>query len=370
VFGYYLIYLIVFYMSNKMSDIDKELTASAMRGASEYYAVAINSTKALHERIIDGSILRGQIASTEISNVSNLLSASLLLNDLSVVKYLNTGKIKVTIPPSHHFTSLFGVDRIMIRVSPETLHKHNIDSSNPNFAPCFLFSESEEIKKLMDDLVRFIEAGNVIFQPSRAILARQKPLPTIKSKWTLIGVHEFQPLDLWEPDSPNVTSKPTPLVLENTIPTDKILFEVVLPFVSGVPFSDLYSLIYDEHDLITTFRVSLKDAVHNANIKNFHANEFVRDVLNPKIEQIARKFKTLERVYNIKTGAATIGTIVLAYTAAVTGGPIKGLLAVASASGFGVLANTYADYIAKRDELKGDPFYLLWKCKKNTVNKQ
>ena len=73
--------------------------------------------------------------------------------------------------------------------------------------------------------------------------------------------------------------------------------------------------------------------------------------------------RSLQRVHRLKVGGAALGSVALAFTSASTGGVGAGLLAIASAGGFGLLANQYSDYVGKRDELRQDPFYFLWKCK-------
>ena len=323
----------------------------------------MDSARELHQRATAGATLRGQIYSRDTAETSKLLSASLVLNDLSVIHYLGHGKINVTIPWPERYPTMFGVDQVRFRVSLETLDEQNIDRSNPNLSPCFMYSEGPELTEFMANLSTLIESGKVLFQPSRAIMGRQKSDGSNGDKWAIIGVDDLLPLDAWEPVLRGDSSAPTPLVLNHGGTEGHTLFEIVLPYVSGIALPDLCRLLEDEADLVASFRASLKDAIRQAKSKELHTFEFVKDVVEPKVGQIGRKFKILERIHGTKIGAATVGTIALAYTAASAGGVGAGLLAVASASGFGVLTNQYTDYLAKREELKNDPFYLLWKCK-------
>jgi hypothetical protein len=93
--------------------------------------------------------------------------------------------------------------------------------------------------------------------------------------------------------------------------------------------------------------------------------EMVNDVVQPRVIAIDRKLRSLQRIHKLKIGGAAMSSVALAFTASASAGAIgTGLLALASAGGFGFIANQYSDYMAQRDELQQDPYYFLWRARR------
>jgi hypothetical protein len=346
-----------------MNDIDKQLSSAALAGPDQYFTRVIAATRLLHERFSESHALTGIIHGNDIEKIRGLLSVSLILNDRTSVRYLGKGELKVSLFQPDAYIAAFGSKNVIFNLTEDDFKKHSIDTKNPNLIPSFFYSDGKEMKPLMSSLIPFIEHGSVVFQPTRSITAKRKNDIDGRSSWTAIAVNEKKPLDDWQLEDESQSRQPLPVELNHSGSLGSTLFEITLPFVKGVPFKDLHALLTDETDLVSTFRSALKSVVRDAQKTGMSTSEMVHDIIDPKVSALARKLRTLHRIHRLKVGGAALGSIGLACTAASTGGIGAGLLATASAGGFGLLANQYSDYFAKRDELQNAPFYLLWRCR-------
>lgn len=346
-----------------MHPLDARLAAAVAQGPAAYLEAVMQQTRQLHDRFHNQGELTATISERDIRRLRSLLSVSLVLNDRTSVHYLGHGEVKIHIPPPDRYREMFGVDQIRFNLTPEQIEQYKIDRAQPSLSPCFFYSEGRELAPLLNALLPCIESGRVTLQPARAILTKQDRASGSESDWHVIGADDKATLDLWEPEEASSQGKPVPLTMTHAAPVGETLFEVAMPFLKGIPFRELEALLTNEGDIVASFRSSLKSAVREAVKNSSNVAEIVADVVNPRIGLLERKMKSLQRVHRIRVGGAALGSVALAFTSASTGGVGAGLLAIASAGGFGLLANQYSDYLAKRDELRQDPFYFLWKCK-------
>lgn len=346
-----------------MPSVDEQLAAAAALGPVAYFETVLEQTRPLHDRFYARGDLTATLAERDIRKLRSLLSVSLVLNDRTAVHYLGKGEVKLHIPPPDRYRAMFGVDQIRFNVTPEHIERYKIDRTHPSLSPCFYYSQGAELKPLLNALLPCIASGRVTLQPVRAILTKQDRSAGSDSDWHVIGADDKATLELWEPEEPAAQGKPLPLVMSHAGPVGETLFEVTMPFLQGVPFRELEALLIHEADIVAAFRSSLKTAVREAVKNGTSATEIVGDVVRPRLGLLERKMKSLQRVHRIKVGGAALGSVALAFTSASTGGVGAGLLAIASAGSFGLLANQYSDYVGKLEELRQDPFYFLWKCK-------
>jgi hypothetical protein len=344
-----------------MDSIDQKLAAAAREGPASYYAAVLKSTKVIHARTTSADRLNAVIVGSDVDRVKELLTASLVLNDCTSVVFNAPGHMKVSILEPQLYSEVFGSETIRFNVSDEQIREHGIDPKAPFLRPCFIYSDTSAQRPLLNALAPFIENGSVVFQPSRGILAKKEE----KNSWHVLGVDDNLPLDVWEPNTEGVTCRPTPIEIQGLGSTAPALFEVTLPYLKGVPLRALHALLSDEQDLVLAFRAAIRSAVRDASKSNLSAAEMFNDVVQPKVIALDRKLRSLQRIHRIKIGGAAMSSVALAFTAAATASSVgTGLLAVASAGGIGLLANQYSDYLGKRDELRHDPYYFLWKARR------
>lgn len=349
-------------MPRSVNDTDQDLLEAAKEGPAAYYPAVIRATRFIHERLNSVGRLSATIVGSDASRLKELLSASLVLNDCTAIVFAAKGELKVHLPPAEQFPAMFGCDAIRLRITPEQVMQYKIDMSNPALAPCFIYSESQVQKPLMNALLPFIERGSVVFRPSRGVIAKQGQ----PGAWQIIGVPDDQRLDIWVPETPQPLTSPVAMEIQGPIENGRTLFEVTLPFIKGVPLRDLAKLLADEEDGVQAFRAAVRSVVGEAVKSGRPSDELVNDVIQPKLLLLDRKLRSLQRIHGLKVGGAAMSSVALAFTATSAGQVGGSLLAIASAGGFGFIANQYADYVEKRDELHQDPYYFLWKVRRGT----
>ena len=344
-----------------MDATDQKLAAAAREGPKSYYAAVMEATKTVHARLTAPDKLTAVIVGSDVGRLRELLTASLVLNDCTSVVFNVKGELQVSIPEPHQYADMFGCETVRFNVSEDQIREHGIDPKTPLLRPCLIYSDNNAQRPLLNALAPFIENGSVVFQPSRGILSKKEE----PNAWHVLGVESKLPLDLWEPNSEGVVCRPTPIEIQGVGPTAPALFEVTLPFLKGVPLRALHAMLTDEQDLVLAFRSAIRSAVRDASKSSLTVAEMINDVVQPKVIALDRKLRSLQRIHRLKIGGAAMSSVALAFTAAASASSMgTGLLAVASAGGFGVVANQYSDYMARRDELQQDPYYFLWKARR------
>ncbi|WP_431049674.1 hypothetical protein [Roseateles sp. L2-2] len=345
------------------SAVDERLAQAARSGPAAYYPAVIEATREIHARLTAPDKLAARIYGGDVARLKDLLRVSVILNDYTSVGFNGPGDWKVTLPEPQRYLDMFGTEQLRFNVSREVMEANALDLENPMLGPCFLYSGSSAQRPLMTATAEFIESGNVMFQPSRGLVSK-KAAP---NSWHVMGVDAKQPLDVWEPD-PEATgvaaARPPRMEIEGPGTDVETLFEVTLPFLSGIPLRHLHGMHQEEQDLILAFRAAIRAAIRESKKSSLTAAEVVADVVQPKVAQIDRKLKSLRRVHGLKVAGAAVGTFALAFSAFRSAELVSGLLTLASASGVGILANQGADYLAKRDEVAMDPYYFLWKVRR------
>lgn len=147
-----------------------------------------------------------------------------------------------------------------------------------------------------------------------------------------------------------------------------VAFGLDLPFVGGIPIETLIRIRAEERDAFNRFKAALREAVKDrlaasANAEPaIMADEIRRDVIEPRVAEIARRLKAATRLAFKKSA---VGVALATFT---TGcGLIAGIAeSVALASGAAALSTSVMSAVAKRleqvDELRQDDMFFLWKA--------
>jgi hypothetical protein len=341
---------------------DARLRDAASQGPKEYYEAVLAETRQIHDRLNAADKLTAIVFGEDPDRIKDLLSASLILNDCTSVVFNAGGNLKVNVPMPSQYKSMFGTDVVRFNVSKEQIVEHGIDPINPSIQPCFFYTDTEAQRPLLNALLPFIEGGNVVFQPTRGVLTKSLQ----PKSWHIIGVDHKQPLDLWEPEPRTNQVRPKPLEVQSPNTSTEALFEITVPYLKGVPLRELHAMLRDEHDLVLAFRASIRTTVKESTKSGAAPADIINDVVRPKVIALDRKLRSLQRIHRLKVGGAAMSSVALAFTAASAGSLGGSLLAIASAGGFGFVANQYSDYLARLDELKQDPYYFLWKIRRSS----
>jgi len=181
-------------------------------------------------------------------------------------------------------------------------------------------------------------------------------------KFNTLDVSQFSSLESWEmTDESN--SRPVSLKYDNINNLDQnALFQITIPYLEGVDFNELAKILEDEEDLLSSFRYSIKQAI----LETKDTNDILtvrRDIIDPKVDALNRKFKSITNAHRFKIAGAAVGTVAMAYTAISTAGISSSIATVFGGGGFGLLGKEYSNHQEKTNELKDNPYYFLWRCK-------
>lgn len=346
-----------------MENLDSTLRDAARRSAADYFSLVVDSTQGVESRLIDETRLRGRIQSNELGEVTSLLSASLLLNDLSVVNCLGGGPTTVRHFSPKEIHKFLGSDDLIFHVDPRTLESADVDSAKPYLLPCFMYPTSGEIDGFLREASDLIADGRVIFQPNRCVIGRQRSSLPTQNHWAAFEVDSRSPFSRWNYAANVKASAPTKVMFDTANSRGTELFDVVLPIASGVPLRELNKLLNDEKDLVASFRESLKEAIRSSKNDGASTLEFVKDVVEPQLGSIQRRYKALKRTHTAKSSLTAVTSLALSYTMMDMTSTAAVLLGLAAGGGFHAVGTQIIDYRADLDQLKEERFYLLWRCK-------
>lgn len=329
-------------------------------GIDSYTRLYMDNIKAIHALTTDPKLLKSHINSS-VSTSKDLLRFSLIFNDLSLLTPNNTEQLSMVMLQPEWFQENFGTPGLTIMASIKKLKELGLNPENPEVYPAYVFPHGNEVDHLIDELFPFLESGKLVIQPERALF---HPVDTNENGGrNLQDIELSDNLDLncWEIANEQI-SRPVKISQSILTPSQNALFDITIPYLNGVEFSDLAKIIEDEGDLISSLRVSIKQVIDNsANLAN--PTEAARDIIDPRIDSINRRFRSIINTQSFKIAGAAIGTVALAYTSVATAGLTSALATIGGAGGVGALGKAYSDYREKINEVKGDPFYFLWRCK-------
>ncbi len=347
-----------------MKDVFRGLSFACKDGLDGYREEYLRHIKDIFLLLADQRLLKSQIKTNEIQKADSLLRFSLIFNELSLLTLSGGKELSMIMLQPQWYQDNFGVEGATFSVSEIKLMELGIDPENPAVAPSFLFPRGSETNNLVAELVPFIEKGRLLIQPDRALFVpKDDPQENGSRRWEAVNVSPFSPLEHWE-IAEEVTSRPILMDYQTTDHLDhKSLFEITIPYLEGVSFDDLAKILEDEGDLISGLRSSIKDALKSCG-SEVNPNEVVRDVVNPKVDAVNRKFRSIVGSHSFKIAGAAVGTVVLAYTSVTGSGLSSAIATICGSGGIGLLGKEYSSFKEKINSLKEDPYYFLWRCKK------
>lgn len=344
-----------------MSRIFKKLSSACLSGFNDYISVYQKNIKKILPILADNRILKSHIKTKEIDHAMSLLRFSLVFNDLSFMTYTGSEKVDLIVLDQEWLRKNIG-DEVIINTSKEKLDSLGIDYRNDYVAPMFMYPKGYEIDRLALELQPFIKNGKMLILPERMVMFYNKDSEG-RMYWKTLTISELSKLEQWELVYEQ-ESRPIPLIDQfNDQIKYKDLFEITIPYLEGVSFKNLSKILEDDGDLISSLRASIKIAIENCK-KGDDPNVIARDVIEPKVDQINRKFHSIINSYSFRIAGAAIGTVVLAYSAAITTGLSSSIATTFGSGGLGILGREYSSFKEKMNTLKENPYYFLWRCKK------
>ncbi|CUX28156.1 MULTISPECIES: hypothetical protein [Agrobacterium tumefaciens complex] len=258
---------------------------------------------------------------------------------------------------------VFGNDFRVTVDSSRLKYVQNSDGTSPA-APAFVHSDHAQSRQVVDTIAPLMLRGKAILRPHRTLLL-PAALPKGEVKWEMIDAQQDSPFDHWSCENAEA-GQPVIPVREQELsasPNEVGLFNIALPFLSGVGFHDLATVLEDEELHLAKARVALKKVVEEANAGNLSKQTVVNEILRPELDALERRFKAISRSKMLKQGSAGIGVATLSLVAFSTAGLLPAVGAALGSGGLGLFAKDWLADREKAEALADSPYYLLWRLR-------
>lgn len=346
-----------------MEKLFGDLSNTTSLGIDAYSQKYLSSIKDVFPVISNPNLLRSHIKTNDFKSSEALLRFSLVFNDLSLLTLNGGNELGIIMLQPKWFEEHFGTEGASVTISTALLEELEIDSERPEIVPSLVFPRGESADNALSELSSFIERGKLLIQPDRSLFYLKKENTDDGSRqWHGLNVSQFSPLEDWEIVEEQA-SRPIPISFDSNDHLDQAsMFEITIPYLEGVSFNDLSKILDDEGDLVSGVRLSIKQAISECG-DNVDPRIVAKDVIDPKVDALSRKFKSAINSHAFRVAGAGVGTALLAYTAVATSGISAAVATVCGSGGLGLLGREYSSYREKVNSLKDDPHYFLWRCK-------
>jgi predicted transcriptional regulator len=217
----------------------------------------------------------------------------------------------------------------------------------------------DELKEITKSFKPLINSSRLLVRPLRSVYAKNK----LTGKNIFHYVNPNTENNHWFVD--NLRNEDSYFLMDNGIShkQSKQLFEITLPYFSNIDLKTLNKILEDENDLLSSFRINLQKVITEANTNFKSIEEIRKDLLNPEIDKINRKFKVIQNAHKLTT-IGLVGTFSLSFVIAYYSHYDLMKLITPNLFIGGMIASNN-NYFQKIDDLKDTNFFLLWKIKKH-----
>jgi hypothetical protein len=332
-----------------------QLGNAGRRGASNYlfsYVQNLNSVLGLYG---DGKIRRGNLEAEKKDELVTLAKVSVVLNDISFANLMNPNPT----------IALGSAANLILDECPPFIGAH---FQGEEYAAALL-RESEHTGSVLfvdsqlaaaaHDLAPLADRGRIVFQPNRYVVTKDIE----QSKIEVVEVPQDS-ADHWN-WRPSETAEP-PLQFEANESgrrDERLLFDIVVPFVDGLSSEDLAKLLDDEEDVLIEFRAGIRALTAASQREGRDAQQILADVVRPQVARMERRFRNAVNMNRLKIAGAAISTATIGLVSFWTTGLAAGVTAVAGASGLLYLTKEIASGIGEANSIKDDACYLLLRLK-------
>lgn len=349
-------------MENIFEDITNELKESAFKGSDKYLETFQAKEEEIIRKVQSFSGIKSEFYCSDISKLNKIAKLLSVYSDLTSI-FTAPGSI------SEYKIHLFKEadprcsDRIV--TVPNALIDTELSKGYPWFSG-YLYRNDADTKKIVKTIEPLLSSGKFLLRPVRTILITPpKTNENPNHGGNLYYAASDTPLDHWLIKSENEKDS---YVIDNglkSFQTQKI-FEITLPYIDGVSIENLAKILEDESDLLSKFRITLKNLGKRlTEVDNI--DEFRNDEILPQIDEINRKFKTISGIHRntirISVGTFTLSLLAITITPNLNFQTLFNALIGSSALGFWTSERQYQTDL---DKLKDNPYFLLWKISRVT----
>jgi hypothetical protein len=227
----------------------------------------------------------------------------------------------------------------------------------------YLYWKTSNLRKAFKDIEPLLNKSRAIVRPMR-IVSSPSLNPSAdreihyvnpndqEGKWTVLDGMPHNSIPIYYSD-------------KRIMKVGKKLFELTLPYFENISLSNFEKILTEEVDLIDGFRANLLKVIKEGKAQNQKIEEIKNDLLSPEIAKINRKFTVLQSTHKIiirgTLGFYSLSLISLTWFEYIN--ELAGLIA----GGTGIVPMLLADKVfqERMDELRDNPYFLLWKLQKN-----
>jgi hypothetical protein len=290
---------------------------------------------------------------------SDLVRLSILMSDFTSIFPYHKKNFLYTFSPEFKDRKIIGPHKYLEKISSEI-------PGSQLYAGYASVTE-ELLEQTFVNFYPLIEAEKVFVRPEKIIFAAD-----LSGKNSGVTIHPADSNSLaneWRVTNIEDGQISYPIFDSKTkTKEENLLSQILIPYIKGISFSEYSKIILDEEDLLSSFRIQMKNYLKVIKEQQLNAEEFKLDVLQPKLDLINRKFTTLTNNHRLKVAGATIATSGLAILAMSQTGIIAALSQFISFGlGTAGLVKAETDYHENLDKIKDYPEYLLYRLNKNSV---
>lgn len=254
-----------------------------------------------------------------------------------------------------------------IRIPNTDLEELTKEHPNGKFYVGFKTLNEEELEDLFTKLYPLVECGKILIRPEKVIYVHTPPeTPSGFPHLHTYPADSNGDAEVWRRIGKSREQRSFPIFDSNSVIEHYgKISEVFIPFIGGINLTDYSKILLDEEDILSSFRAQTKSYMEILKKGDVHSEEFKRDVIQPKLDLIGRKFKTITNNHRLKVAGATFGTVGLQLLSLSQAGLAAALSQLIS-FGLGTVGfvKSEVEYQENIDKLRDIPEYLLWKINK------
>lgn len=230
----------------------------------------------------------------------------------------------------------------------------------------FLLRDEKELSDFLKTIEPLIISERAMMHNSRIIigLKEQRKKANQPNTWEVYDVQPNSSVGNWLSLENSEKQNSTPINFNpESLKNKKELFDITIPYLKGIPITELNKVLNDNEDLISSFRKNLKLVVDEAKKNSKTLIEMKNDIVRPEVDMISKKFKRVKEIHGLKIAGTVLSTVTLGmvgYSTMGIGSIVSGFL---GAGGLGMLVKQEVDYKNEIAKLEDNPFYLMWKFK-------
>lgn len=338
-----------------INSINLALKKAAKKDASDFLYAFLKAEDQITHLLKSFDGIKSEIYLQNIDNrLNELLGFSSLFSDIIL---LNTAPSPIH--PSHMM--FFEPQHELFRERQVTIPQAYLNETGidpRSFFPCYSYRNNEETKDLFTKYKSLIKTDRLLVRPLRSLYVSRGPDNNI-----IYYVNPNTDNDHWYIDDKKQYDFVT---IDNGIDLQNLnkLFEITVPFISGIDFEKLSTILQNESVLLSIFRSELKKTITGISTNQQSPKEFTQDILRPEIDKLERKFKKIQSSHRLGVGVS-VGTFSLSLVlGTLVGANILQSLAGGIPAVAGGLIMGEKNHKDKIDELKDNPYYLLWQIKR------